>query len=75
MILLHALLAVAFILLFLANRRIDKLHKAFQTQGDINKITKQAFDLLAEDIANDRVLKDKTISALKGSITRLKNKK
>ena len=72
--LLHILLAVAFILLFIQTRRVDKLQKAMTTQGEINKVTKEAFTLLAEDIANDRVLKDKTIASVKRSVTALKKK-
>ena len=74
MIILHLLVGVAFILLFIQTIRVNKLQEAMKTQSEINKVTKKAFDLLAEDVANDRVLKNKTIAAVKGSITKLQKK-
>ena len=46
-----------------------------ETQAKINDVTKQAFDLLAEDVENDRVLHDKTIKSVKTAITKIKKQK
>ena len=40
------LLAVAFGLVGYLHIRLNKLHKAFETQGNINKVQKQAYDTL-----------------------------
>lgn len=69
------LLAIAFGLMWHIHVKLNKLQKAFETQGDINRVQKAAFDLLREDIKNDRVLTDETINALKGDLAKKANKR
>ena len=52
MILLHLLLAVAFVLLYFVNRRLDALTEAFKTQGKINEVQKEAYDALTDVIGS-----------------------
>ena len=52
MVVLHLLVAALFALVGFLHLRLNKLHKAFETQGDINRVTKEAFDVLAESIGN-----------------------
>ena len=47
MVLLHLLLAVAFGLLWYNHRKLDKLRQAFEIQGEINRVQKEAYDALA----------------------------
>ena len=75
MVLLHLLLAVAFILLWYNQRRVDKLLAAMRTQESINKAVFEAFELLKLDVDNDRVLKDKTIASIKSTVNKLKKTK
>lgn len=75
MFLLHFLLAVAFGLLWYNHVKLNALHKALETQGEINKVTMKAFNLLKEDIENDRVLHDKTIKSVKSAIKKIEKTK
>ena len=52
MVLLHILLAVAFGLLWYLQWSLGKLQKAFETQGRINEVQKEAYDALVEAMGN-----------------------
>ena len=60
MILLHLLLAVAFALLAYNHLKLNQLRKAFKTQGQINEVTKEAFESLttATAVALDGIDKE-----------------
>ena len=50
MIILHLLVALLAGVVALSHYRLNKLHEAYKTQGEINEVQKQAFDVLAESI-------------------------